>query len=136
MFKTLINGGLAVIGLGGALILTSCSPEKSASTQAAVAPPVTAKVAGMRRLTSAQYQNIVADIFGTRIAVVGQFDPLVRTDGLLAVSASNVMTTPSGFEQFESVARSIAAQVVDKTNRKVLVPAISRPSDGCYSAAR
>ncbi len=134
MFKALTNGGLAVLGLCGVLILTSCSPEKSASTQAAAAPPVTAKVAGMRRLTSAQYQNIVADIFGTRIAVVGQFDPLVRTDGLLAVSASNVMTTPSGFEQFESVARSIAAQIVGTTNRKVLVPCVPATADAFDAA--
>jgi hypothetical protein len=76
----------------------------------------------MRRLTAAQYKRAVADIFGADIRVAGRFEPDARRDGLTAVGGSFSATTPASFEQFESRALSIAAQVVDETHRAKHVP--------------
>jgi hypothetical protein len=65
----------------------------------------------MRRLTAEQYRNAIEDTFGTSIAVAGRFEPESRRDGLNALGAALVAVTPSGFEQYETLARSIAAQV-------------------------
>ncbi len=90
-------------------------------------PAVSGAKPGLRLLTEAQYRNIVADLFGTQVVVGGSFDPLVRTNGLLTVGASDAHITPAGLEQFDRRARAIAAQVVNEKNRGVLIPC--KPAD-------
>ena len=67
---------------------------------------------GMRLLTEPQYRRIIADIFGEQITIGGTFDPLVRTNGLLTVGASDAHITPPGLEQLDRMARSIAASEI------------------------
>ena len=108
------------------VLLSACG---EAEPQAAGAPPA------MRRLTNEQYRNIVADVFGSQITVAGQADPLLRTDGLLAVGARSAHITPSGFEKFYGLAKSIAQQVVSEDNRAHLIgcePAnTAAPDEAC-----
>ncbi|MDX2145561.1 MAG: DUF1592 domain-containing protein [Rhodospirillaceae bacterium] len=100
---------VAVVGLG----LAACEDP---------APPIPGYEPSFRVLTESQYRNTIADVFGAQIVVGGSFDPLVRTNGLLAVGATSAHVTPSGLEQFDRRARSIAAQVIDDTNRRILIP--------------
>ena len=92
----------------------------------------------MRRLTEAQYRQTIADIFGADIEVVGRFEPDVRQEGLLAVGASQVTITPVGFEQYEGIARTIAAQVVSPERRDAFVPCrpvvLEGPDAACSAA--
>ena len=119
------------IGLAAAflLALTGCSPVEPES---AGGPPA------MRRLTEAQYRQVIADVFGDDIVVGGRFDPVNRVDGLLAVGASRTAINVSAFERYDTLARSIAAQVVDPSHRKVLVPCepaeATRPDEACARA--
>ncbi|MBL8645421.1 MAG: DUF1592 domain-containing protein [Rhodospirillaceae bacterium] len=76
----------------------------------------------VRRLTEAQYRNIIADVFGNHLVVAGRFDPLVRTEGLLAVGASRASITPTAVERYAALARSIAQQVANEKNRALLFP--------------
>ncbi len=76
----------------------------------------------MRRITADQYRQTIADVFGSDIRVVGRFEPDARRDGLLAVGTAWVSVTPAGFEQYDSIARRIAAQVVAPENRERFVP--------------
>lgn len=76
----------------------------------------------MRRLTEPQYRNIIRDVFGAGIVVVGRFDPITREGGLLSVGASSASITPSGFERFGELAASIADQVVAPGNRDYGLP--------------
>jgi len=75
----------------------------------------------MRRVTADQYRQTIADVFAPDIKVVGRFEPDARRDGLLAVGTSWVSVTPAGFEQYDSIARNIAAQVVAPANRERFV---------------
>ena len=88
-----------------------------------------------RRLTQEQYKNIIADIFGADIKVGGRFEPDIRKSGLLAVGASEVTVTSAGFEQYDSMARTIASQVVDDRHRDVMLgcrPATANaPDEAC-----
>ncbi|NKB43730.1 MAG: DUF1592 domain-containing protein [Alphaproteobacteria bacterium] len=108
------------------IALTACGESEP---QTGGAPP------DMRRLTVEQYRNVVHDVFGEHIEIASRFEPLIRTDGLFAVGASNALITPSGFEKFYNVARSVAGQVVDEDNRAVLVPCapvdMARADDAC-----
>jgi len=83
----------------------------------------------VRRLSEAQYRNTIADLFGPDIKVVGRFEPDMRGNGLLAVGSSAVSVSPSGFDQYEEIARGIAAQVTDKEHRAAQVGCEPGPAD-------
>ena len=89
----------------------------------------------MRRLTEQQYRNIIADVFGESIVVASEFDPITRTNGLLAVGAGNVDMTPASFERTENLARLIAAQVMAPSRRLLMIPCepqtANAPDDTC-----
>jgi hypothetical protein len=113
-----------LVCLVAAVGLTACDSE----------PVTTGGPTAMRRLTEAQYRNIISDVFGSHIIVAGRFDPLVRTDGLLTVGASRANVTPAGVERYAAMARSIALQVVDEKNRVVLVPCAPASATGADDA--
>ncbi len=46
----------------------------------------------------------------------------IRRDGLLAMGASQVSVTASGLEEYDKIARNVAAQVVGEANRDTLIP--------------
>ena len=83
----------------------------------------------VRKLTEDQYRRSISDIFGADIKVVGRIEPDLRVDGLLAVGTGAVSVTPGGFEQYETIARGIAAQVTDETHRGKLIGCAPGPGD-------
>lgn len=102
------------------------------------ATPVAEQVPQLRRLTEAQYRRSIADIFGSDIVLNGRFEPDIRVNGLLAAGTSAVSLTPGGAEQYETLARSIAAQVVDPAHRDKLIGCAPGPDDpdGAACASR
>jgi hypothetical protein len=67
---------------------------------------------GTRRITELQYRHAIADLFGPKIKAEGRFEPELRKDGLLAIGASEVSISDSGFAQYFAIARSVADQVL------------------------
>jgi hypothetical protein len=98
---------LAIV-LGGALASIVLKPRHA---QDAPGPQV------IRRLTADQYRNIVADVFGEDIDLGGRLEPDLRTDGLLAVGASQISIAPEGMEQYDAMARTVASQILDASHR-------------------
>lgn len=105
------------------LALSAVAWTGFAATTTADADEASAQAAptNLRRLTEAQYRQAIADVFGPDIKVVGRFEPDLRVEGLLAVGASAVSVTPAGLEQYEEIARGIAAEVTDPAHRDRLV---------------
>ena len=104
----------------------------------ALADPEPATLGGppvIRRLTPDQYRQTIADVFGPGIQLGGRFEPDVRISGLNAVGAAQVSVTASGFEQYDGMARAIAAQVLDEAHRPMLMPcapaSATAPDDAC-----
>lgn len=121
MFKNLQLGILALF-----TVLIGCDAGDPTSQGGPVA---------MKRLTPAQYKNAVEDLFGSTIDVSGRFEPDSRRSGLNAIGTSLVAVTPSGFEQYEAIARSVAAQVTSPEHRHDLLPclpkSVTAPDDAC-----
>lgn len=93
------------------------------------------RIVAMRRLTEAQYRNAIADIFGPDIKVAGRFEPIVRpAHELIASGARLASISPAGFEQFDSMARVIAAQVFDEAHRGQFVPCAPADAKGADAA--
>jgi hypothetical protein len=115
---------LAAVAL--ALSLAGCGPRE---------PETAGRPLTVQRLTEKQYRQITADVFGDDIRVVGRFEPVVRKDGLIAVGTNAATVTPSGFEQFDSMARNIVAQLFEEGRRDRTVackpPAVNAPDDAC-----
>lgn len=96
---------------------------------------VTGGPLAMRRLTPEQYRNAIEDAFGSAVEVAGRFEPDSRREGLNALGTSLVAVTPSGFEQYDALARNIAAQVASPQKRAELLPcqpkSADAPDDAC-----
>lgn len=89
----------------------------AAEPTVAISPP-SGQIVALRRLTEAQYRNSIADIFGPDIVVAGRFEPIVRpVHELISSGAAGAALSPAGLEQFDAMARNIAAQVFDEKNR-------------------
>ncbi|EAQ95894.2 DUF1592 domain-containing protein [Congregibacter litoralis] len=110
-------GALIATGVAICLLLTACGeapePEVSGASELRV-----------RLLTSEQYSNSIAHIFGSDISesVTPPLPPLPRKDGLLASGAAFVGLTSDQVSQIQQAAATIAAQVVDRNHRTYLVP--------------
>ncbi|HEX4505845.1 MAG TPA: DUF1592 domain-containing protein [Alphaproteobacteria bacterium] len=113
-----MNKRFAALAALGALMLAGCGPSEPKTAGA----PVNAQ-----RLSAAQYRQVIADIFAPDIKLGGRFEPGARKNGLLAVGASAVSMSASGFEQYDTMARNVAGQVVDAKHRDNLIPC--KPAD-------
>ena len=120
---------IAALALG----LTACSAEKSPHSVSATEPSFAplkeplGQIVAMRRLTEAQYRNSIADIFGPDIRVAGRFEPIVRpVHELIATGAASSTISPAGLEQFDAMARAIAAQIFDADHRAQFMPCTPR----------
>lgn len=97
------------------------APTVAQGTAAEAAPSL--RIVAMRRITEAQYRNTIADVFGPDIRVAGRFEPIVRpVHELIASGASDAAISPTGLENFDAMARVIAAQVFDPVHRGQFAP--------------
>ncbi len=89
----------------------------------------------MRRLTPAQYKIVIRDVFGPGIEIGGRFEPWQRVGGLLEVGTGKVSLASTGFEQYDAIGRSIAAQALDPQRRDLIMPCKpareTAPDDAC-----
>jgi hypothetical protein len=81
----------------------------------------------VRRVTESQYRNIIRDTFGSGVLLNARFEPEMREAGLQSIGNAQLSITTSGFEQYFSLAKSVAAQVVSEKKRAELVGCV--PAD-------
>ena len=74
------------------------------------------------RLTPAQHQRAIHDVFGPGIRVGGSAGALgVRDRGLLALGARRSTLSAAELERYEVVAQQVAAQVTEPARRATLI---------------
>lgn len=111
--KTLLASAVAAVcvaQVGGSTTSFAAQPKNLA---AASVPSVVAT----RRLTESQYRHSIADIFGDDMQINGRFEPERREHLLLAIGSSMLSISAAGFEQYFSMGRSIADQVLDPNEK-------------------
>ena len=110
------------------LALAGCSaPSQPHAAAPAVSQSAKADIGGvslrrLRLVTTAQYLNTLAYIFGPDVRPETHFAPVQRTDDLLGVGTSLAGITSSQMEIYQKTAASVAAQVVSPGGRTFLVP--------------
>jgi Protein of unknown function (DUF1592)/Protein of unknown function (DUF1588)/Protein of unknown function (DUF1595)/Protein of unknown function (DUF1585)/Protein of unknown function (DUF1587) len=76
----------------------------------------------LRRLTVAQYQNSVHDLFGESVTIPADLEPDTVLNGFASIGAARIALSPHATEQFETSAFSIAHQVLaDPAGRGAVV---------------
>jgi hypothetical protein len=127
IWRAILSSAAAVAVLGSAGVATRSAPAAAAPSAAILSQPL-GQVVALRRLSESQYRNSIADIFGPDIKVAGRFEPVVRpSHELIAAAAKESSISPVGMEQFDAMARNIAAQVFDDTHRGLFVKCV--PAD-------
>lgn len=112
------NGLRFAQGLLALFVLAGCSGGTGGSAEPETAgSPLRAKL-----VTTDQYKNTLAYIFGPSVDVRVQFAPPQRREGLIANGASSAGLSAAQVEQFQRAAATVAEQVVDKDHRDFLVP--------------
>lgn len=131
------------IGLFGAALLGALAlgagcgsqnvPEPPPAENLGPRPPMPDQAAqtGAQRLTIAQYENAIRELFGKDINVPTSLEPDASNAGFIAIGASLSSISPHGVEKYEQAAFAIAKQVVNDAARKaaVLVCTPSGPAD-------
>jgi hypothetical protein len=91
------------------------------------------------RLTPAQYERSIRDIFGASIAIdVNKAAPGFRDEGLLALGTRRLTITSAEMQQYEKLAQDVATQVVQPNRRATLLgckPASEQAADDKCAAA-
>lgn len=113
----------AALGLLAMSVVVGCSPSdpepESSGTQ-----PLT------KLITAEQYGNSLAYIFGPGIDAQVRFAPVPRDEGLLSNSLATAGVSMGQVQTIQSVAGSVASQVMDVKNRNHLVACRPESIDG------
>ena len=122
-FRPIAKGVKSAMGLLALCALVACSPPdpepESAGTHALT-----------KLITAEQYSNSLSYIFGPGIDAQVQFAPVARNEGLLANSLATAGVSGGQVQTIQSVASSVAKQVVDVENRQHLVACRPESIDG------
>jgi hypothetical protein len=125
------GGGGVPVEVGGAAPSVPGTP--AGKTYAAFRPaPGT-----MHRLTTAQYANTIADVFGTDVRAVGPLEEDETSELFRSIGAAKVGTSAAGVERYQDAALAIAEQVVANRARYPWLAgcAPEAPSDPCVAKA-
>ena len=115
-----------------ALTLASCSvPSHDPVAPQASAAPIKSALKEpdgdgtprlLRLMSSDQYLNMLAYLFGPDVAPDAHFAPFQRTDGLLQVGGSAASVNEGQLEQYQKAASIVAAEIAKPERREFLIP--------------
>ena len=69
----------------------------------------------LRRLTSTQYRNTIADLLGPGVKINTDLDPDTALDGFASIGAARVSLSATATEQFDTAAFDLAHQALSNT---------------------
>jgi hypothetical protein len=114
--------GLVLAGGIGAGGIVRAQQSSAPAVSLAPEPAPVGGPAMMRRLTESQYRATIADVFSPDVPITGRFERGLREHGLIAVGSSLGGMSAFSFEQYDTSARGIAAEVTSEKRRAQFVP--------------
>lgn len=131
-FRLMMKSAKAAMALLALCTLVACSPSGS---EPDLEPESAGTHALTKLITAEQYSNSLSYIFGPGIDAQVQFAPVARSEGLLANSLATAGVSGGQVQTIQSIASSVAKQVVDVENRQHLVAcrpeSINGPDQAC-----
>lgn len=111
-----------ILHTSSAVVAESPTPSVSPVIAAKPEPKSANAPAPVRLITEAQYLNTLRAIFGDGLTYPVKFARVHRVGGLIAVGTGAARITSGLLDQFDTAARTVAAQVVSPANRSFLIP--------------
>lgn len=108
----------------------SATSDVPATPDVVVAPQLEPAAPRLHRLTSRQYRNAIADLFGAEIVAPSALEPDPSMEGLIAIGATQASLSPRGVEQYAEGAEKIALQVLANANARKRVVVCEPTGDG------
>ena len=102
------------------LLWFSCTGEKDSGVQIILPsdePAVSPVTPTLRRLTVAQYHNIITDVFGEGLLISQNLEPDVVVEGFKSLGAAVSSISPVGVERYEQSSLSLVGQVIAEPDR-------------------
>jgi hypothetical protein len=122
-FRMIALSAKYAMGLLALSALVACTPPDPE-------PETTGTQALTKLITAEQYSNSLSYIFGPGIDAQVQFAPVARDEGLLANSLATAGVSGGQVQTIQSVASSVAKQVMNVENRQHLVACRPESIDG------
>jgi hypothetical protein len=122
-FRMIALSAKHAMGLLALSALVACTPPDPE-------PETTGTQALTKLITAEQYSNSLSYIFGPGIDAQVQFAPVARDEGLLANSLATAGVSGGQVQTIQSVASSVAKQVMNVENRQHLVACRPESIDG------
>ena len=122
-FRSIAKGAKIAMGGLAMFALVACSPPDPE-------PESPGTHALTKLITAEQYSNSLSYIFGPGIDAEVQFAPVARHEGLLANSLATAGVSGGQVQTIQSLAASVAKQVVDVENRQYLIGCRPEQIDG------
>ncbi|MAA80242.1 MAG: hypothetical protein CL916_13390, partial [Deltaproteobacteria bacterium] len=103
--------------------MSACSSQLSLKDMASEEEYEEIEMGGvpLRRLTHAQYNNVLTSVFGDDIVVPDLAEPDMMSAGYLAIGASKSAFTNRGIESIEAAAFGLAKQVVESPDALAMI---------------
>ncbi len=124
--RTIASVACLLVGFASGAATQAATSKPAVTEPTTIGAPPTARL-----ITSNQFTNAIAGIFGPDVGSSTRFPPVRRIDGLVALGASTAVITPSLLEMFDSIARDVASTAVDEEHRGALISC--KPSDPAKS---
>jgi hypothetical protein len=106
-------------GAGGETALpvtpTAGDPNGLLGTKAPSPSVFTPAASTLRRLTTTQYRNTVADLLGSGVTIKTELEPDTALDGFASIGAARVSLSATATEQFDTAAFDLAHQALSNT---------------------
>ena len=102
------------------LVWFSCTGDKDSGEQnfaPSAEPSVSPITPTLRRLTVAQYHNIITDVFGEGLLISQNLEPDVVVEGFKSLGAAVSSISPVGVERYEQSSLNLVGQVIAEPER-------------------
>ena len=118
------------------LSLLACVGDKDSgavSSPPSQEPMVQPVSPSLRRLTIAQYRNVITDVFGPDLLISNNLEPDIVSEGFRSLGAGISSLSPVGVERYESSSFGLAEQITNTPER--LAPYFPCDLEGTPSSA-
>ncbi len=109
------GGAIGGAGSGVPVMPPGGDPNGLLGTKPPTAAVFTPAPSTLRRLTTTQYRNTIADLLGSGVTINTELDPDTALDGFASIGAARVSLAATATEQFDTAAFDLAHQALSNT---------------------
>jgi Protein of unknown function (DUF1588)/Protein of unknown function (DUF1592)/Protein of unknown function (DUF1595)/Protein of unknown function (DUF1585)/Protein of unknown function (DUF1587) len=112
------TGATGAAGAGTPVMPPGGDPNGLLGTKPPAAAVFTPAASTLRRLTTAQYRNTIADLLGPGVTIKTELEADTALDGFASIGAARVSLSATATEEFDAAAFDLAHQALSNTTTR------------------